>query len=1022
MNLQNLQPYIKSSLFYKLVFVLFLFVLLFLSAISYRHTVELNNSTSWVIHTHEVNNELSKMLSYTKDAETGQRGFIITRDSVFLEPYIGALDKVNQSYNALKILTTDNPQQRKNLNKLYDLINTRFILLQKSLSFISRTETNTIGLRNTLIQGKDKMDEIRIKAAKMIDAENTLLEERQKKYQNTKSLTPLFITCFLLLTIIMMLLAYIKIIRDLEMLNITNAGLIISTESMKQAEKIGQFGLWQWNIETNKLTFSDNLFVIFGNEPQAYEPGVKKFLEIIHPEDLEYVKKIVQQSFPDNQLIFISYRILLKTGDVRYLKSVSKILKDAEGKRVRIGVVFDITDQHFAFLALEEKNLELQKINSELIISTESMKEAEKIGQFGLWQLNLETNKLTFSDNLFIIFGDQPQAYEPVEENLSKIIHPDDFESLRKRVEEPLPDNQLRFSSFRIILKTGNVRYINSLSKILTDAEGKKVRIGVTSDVTDQHLTFLALEEKNLELEKINAELIVAVESMKHAEKIGNFSTSQLDLQTNKLIYSDNQYALLGWEPQSFEPTMEHFMSFIHPDHWHIVKERIKSTTTEDEVPAYYKIIRKDGAIRYFKSIRKIITDIRGKKIRIGVNFDVTEEHFTLLALEEKKLELEKINADLVIAAESMKQAEKIGKFSTWQWDLLSNKLIYSDNQYALLGSEPQSFEPTIENYMSFVHPDDLHIITKGSQNIDNVDERAVSFRIIRKDGAVRYFKSIGKVITNTGSKKIRIGVNFDITEEQLINITLEQNHTALAQKNIQLASFNHMASHDLQEPLRKIQTFISRISEKDRAALPESINASLSKIEIAATRMRALIDNLLLFASAEKADKIFKISDLNLLIKKAIQECAHHIEEKNAVIETVAMPTLNVIPMQIEQLFINLLNNALKFSKPDIPPLIKIDCDIVEAKDYPALKTEPDKKFYKISVSDNGLGFEQQYAETIFNIFNRLQTTIAYKGTGIGLSICKKIVENHHGFITAQGMIDKGATFFVFLPSQTPV
>ncbi len=1022
MNLQNLQTYIKSSLFYKSILVFFLFVLLFLSAISYKHTVNLSNSSALVVHTHEVNNELDKLFSYTKDAETEQRGFIITCDSVFLEPYIGTRDKVNQSFNALKILTTDNPEQQNNLDTLYSLINARFILLQKSLSFISRTETNTTGLRNNLMQGKNKIDEIRFQVAKMIGVENTLLEERQKKYQTTKALTPLFISGFLLLSIIMILLAYIKIIRDLEMLKKANAELIISTETMKEAEKIGQFGFWQWHLETNKIIYSDGLFVIYGDEPQAYEPNVEKFLEVIHPDDLEYGRKIVQESFSDNELIFLSYRIVLKTGDVRYMKSVSKILKDSEGKSIRIGVTSDVTDQHLTLLALEEKNLELQKINSELIISTESMKEAEKIGQFGLWQLNLETNKLIYSDNMFLIFGDEPKSYKPRLEKSLEIIHPDDLENLRKTVQVPFPDNHLRFSSFRIILKTGNVRYINSISKILTDAEGKRVRIGVTSDVTDQHLTFLALEEKNLELEKINAELIVAVESMKHAEKIGNFSTSQLDLQTNKLIYSDNQYALLGWEPQSFKPTMEHFISFIHPDHWHIVKERIKSTTDEDEIPAYYKIIRKDGIIRYFKSIRKIITDTKGKKIRIGVNFDVTEEHFTLLALEEKKLELEKINADLIIAAESMKQAEKIGKFSTWQWDLQSNKLIYSDNQYALLGSEPQSFEPTIENYMSFVHPDDLHIITEGSENIDNVEERAVSFRIIRKDGAVRYFKSIGKVITNTGSKKIRIGVNFDITEEQLINITLEQNHTALAQKNIQLASFNHMASHDLQEPLRKIQTFISRISEKDRAALSESGNVSLSKIEIAATRMRALIDNLLLFASAEKADKIFKISDLNLLIKKAVQECAHHIEEKNAVIETVVMPTLNVIPMQIEQLFINLLNNALKFSKPNIPPLIKIDCDIVEAKDYPALKTEPDKKFYKISVTDNGLGFEQQYAETIFNIFNRLQTTIAYKGTGIGLSICKKIVENHHGFITAQGMIDKGATFFVFLPAQTPV
>ena len=377
---------------------------------------------------------------------------------------------------------------------------------------------------------------------------------------------------------------------------------------------------------------------------------------------------------------------------------------------------------------------------------------------------------------------------------------------------------------------------------------------------------------------------------------------------------------------------------------------------------------------------------------------------------------LKKSNKELQITNESISQAEIIGEFFTTRQNMETRELIYSDNLFRLLGCEPHSFIPTPENYLTFVHPDDRHIVIKDAEDaaIQGKTEQHF-YRIIRKDGELRYFMSLGKFISDPKSK-MYIGIVKDITDQHLNNVALEERNRELEQSIKELESFNRVASHDLQEPLRKIQTFISRISENDRANLSDKGQEYVSKIESSASKMRILIDDLLLFSRTNKAEKIFEKSDLNTLLENANFELAQDIEEKNAVIRSAELPVLNVIAFQIQQLFVNLIGNALKYSKPGVSPVINIDCEKLSAKNLPVFILDKRKEYYKISVSDNGIGFEQEYAEKIFILFNRLHQKSDYAGTGIGLSICKKIAENHNGYIIAEGDPGVGATFSVFL------
>jgi hypothetical protein len=221
-----------------------------------------------------------------------------------------------------------------------------------------------------------------------------------------------------------------------------------------------------------------------------------------------------------------------------------------------------------------------------------------------------------------------------------------------------------------------------------------------------------------------------------------------------------------------------------------------------------------------------------------------------------------------------------------------------------------------------------------------------------------------------------------------------------------------------LQEPLRKIQTFISRIAEKESDKFSDTGKEYMERIQKAAERMRLLIDDLLQYSRSNKSEKVFETCDLNDLFENAKQELSESIEEKKVVINCEKLPVMKAIPFQIQQVFVNLINNSIKYSKEGVQPIIDISYKSVVSEKEPMLPAQNKSKFHKITFKDNGIGFESEYNEKIFVLFSRLHNKNEYSGTGIGLSICKKIAENHKGYIFAEGHPGKGATFTLYLPS----
>jgi len=381
---------------------------------------------------------------------------------------------------------------------------------------------------------------------------------------------------------------------------------------------------------------------------------------------------------------------------------------------------------------------------------------------------------------------------------------------------------------------------------------------------------------------------------------------------------------------------------------------------------------------------------------------------------------LKDANAKLEIFKASANQSEIISKHGNWQWIVEDKEFIFSDNLYRLLGEEPQSFDSTIDNFMQFVHPEDLEKLSiQVEKMMEDQELPFINYRIIRKNGEIRFFKARGKKVNIGDFEKRVLGTTHDITDEVENLLALEEQNFELEQNNKELSAFNYVASHDLQEPLRKIQTFISRLEDKEASKFSDSGKLYLKRISNASSRMRLLIDDLLQFSRTNKSDQVFETINLNDLMENATQDLAEIIQEKNATITLKNLPIANVIPFQIQQLFINLLSNSLKYSKKEVKPLVHVACDVVRASEEEVIKKTKSDFYYKIIFTDNGIGFEQEYAEKIFMLFNRLHNRESYSGTGIGLSICKKIVENHKGFIFANGKPNTGASFTIYLPKK---
>jgi PAS domain S-box-containing protein len=766
-----------------------------------------------------------------------------------------------------------------------------------------------------------------------------------------------------------------------------------SRDVYKEAEVLANMGNWSWNLATNKLEWTDQLYRIYGMEPQSEEITIDTFLSFIHPDDKPVIEKAIANAY-DEAFLDYSFRIITRDGKTKILRSISRLKKDEKtGEFFVYGTERDITEK--------------QTLIDRLKKSEELYKQAQALVNLGNWSYDLKTQQYTWSEEMFSIY-EVAKGTLPPTDAVVDMMHPEDRDKVLDYLNECIQTGTPYDFIHRIILPSGKIKYLHRKGELVYENNQPVKLIGTTQDVTERELVQQELKENQTFIRKI-------------ADAAPSIIASY-NINTGKYVFiSEGLNKLLGYDPQeALEKGIEFFLDIIHPDDLASMASKnaqaieAANKDVENDLIAEFTYRIKDiaGNYRWFHTFGTIFDRNEQGKVEhlLNISLDVTDQIETTRRLQEQ----EHFIQNLADASPTI----------LYLYDVEKDAMIYMNREvFFVLGYDPDEIlDAGSQVTERLYHPDDWHLLPerRASEKRFQQSTSMIQYecRMKYKDGAWRWFlvREVGFKTNEEGRVVQIVGAALDIQKRKEIESQLLQNSFQLKQSNASLEEFAYVASHDLKEPLRKISTFGDRLVETNGDQLNESGKLYLKKIIDASQRMQTMISDLLSI-SMISGNRSFERYSLQEVLNDTLQTLEFKIEQKNAIVKADALPETNMIPSQFRQLFQNLLSNSLKFVKEDEQPLIRITHQYLTPDEVAGYQLSKSTKYHKIEFIDNGIGFDNAYAGKIFTIFQRLHGRSEYEGTGIGLAICKKIVEHHGGVIFAAGKEGEGATFTIILP-----
>ncbi|MBC6365811.1 PAS domain S-box protein [Algoriphagus sp. AK58] len=630
-----------------------------------------------------------------------------------------------------------------------------------------------------------------------------------------------------------------------------------------------------------------------------------------------------------------------------------------------------------SFVAIILDITERKKAEQDLISTSERLRLATSSAKMGIWDWDIPKNQLIWDDRMYEMYRIQKEDFEGAVSAWQKVLHPDDFEQANKDLNDALEGKREFNSIFRVVWPDKSIRYIEGNAIVSRDINGKPVRmIGGNIDITDRKNTEFEILRANERFEKVTEATDDAIWDW--------------DIQNDKFYRSNMIERFFGKNALKYFSSSNFWKDPFHPDDVVRIKESVLNALSDPAIKKWkteYRIINPEGEIRFVVDQGVIVRDQYGKALRmVGAMTDITEQK-----ISEKE---NRFKASLLKTVGQAAIATDLnGVISFWN---KAAESIFGWSEDETIGQEIDRICP---NDLNEEQKDEIMDLLKSGKTWSGefqIQNKAKKWIPVRGSRAPIYDEN--DLLSGI------ISISSDISSERENQYLLKRYTQDLERSNEELEQFAYVASHDLQEPLRMISSFMQLLERKYGSKLDERAHQYIHFATDGAKRMKNIVLDLLEYSRASKPT----VSKENIQLDKVIQEYLllrkKIISEKSATIHSQELPTVYTYKAGIVQVFHSLLDNAIKYSKPGVSPSIEVGFETIENE-------------WKFSIKDNGIGIAPQFHEKIFVIFQRLHNQDEFEGTGIGLSIAKKNVEFLGGRIWLESTPGEGSIFHFTLP-----
>lgn len=765
---------------------------------------------------------------------------------------------------------------------------------------------------------------------------------------------------------------YAGLLIDINQRKQTELELKRSQEKLNLAIEGSRIGIWEWDIPNQKVSNNALMFRHLGYDPNILTDRYEDWVEHLHPDDIARLQESFQLQTGASDNFRLDYRIKDVNNHYHWVYDTGKVTgRDEAGRAIHAtGITVDISDLKKTELALKESQQ-----RTKLILDA---------AKLGLWEWNIQTDECYYNRHWGEMLGFKPEEVAPFSSTFFELIHPEDAPLLNSALNTQLEGKTELFDvEIRLRTKTGQWRWIHDKGQVMSrDEDGNPIKVaGIHIDIDHRKAAEQALSESEAFFRSLFEDSplgILFCNKNGKIEQANDTATHILGYSKEELTHNDlNQLSLDG---HLFEDIM--------------AKLNGESAINSFERQLQHKNDKTIWSSLIFSSIRN--AGDKPESVICSIE-NITERIEADQALHES----EDLNKAVLGALPDI-------KFRIDGEQRFVNFFAPKDEAPHLILPPEQFLGKKVEEVLPphIAHAFKLNL----KRALESGDVETFEYPL-PLDVGMRFFEArVNRINESEAIVVVRDVTELKIAQQALQKKLRELDHnneklTRYVNSNLQLENFAHTVSHDLREPARTMNSFAQLLKHRYSEQLDEDANAYLDFISKSATHMNKLIEDLLDFARfTNSEDPGFEQVDLNDLLEVVQQSLRGLIHDKNAdIIIKRALPTLNGNPTKLGQLFQNLISNGVKFQAKDVKP--KVVIDFQDTGDH-----------WKFSISDNGIGIDEEHHGQIFQLFRRLHSKKIYPGSGIGLALCKRVVEQHGGDIWVESKANKGAKFIFTL------